>query len=939
MIVLSYKDFHDSRILEDIDLPVFYQFDNELITVITQETRKNLERNNIKYQVIDETPWSHDYFLLTARPGHKVIIDPSWGKLLWKKNSVALLKTASLPIEQLIQNNLQFASFPNTPRYIKNEKYIPYNNTVYLSQDEISQVLAEIDPDSVRFFIQGLQDLGTRYYQASNRDAVAEWIRDQFIRIGITDVAVDSFFFANTWQKNVIATLTGKSMPDKTIVLGGHHDSITYDNPMVFAPGTDDNASGTAAVMEIARAIIASQYQSDYTLKFVTFAAEEAGLHGSFDFAQKTVNAGLEIQLMLNHDMISYTTGTPGNWEIDLEYYSGYEYLVPLASQLILNYTTLIPVQGFLNSSGSDSYAFWVNGYPAIYYFEHEFSPFYHSAGDILENYNMGYCAEVVKASAALLVQTVETPAIVKNYNLLDRGDGESLLLTWAPNDEPDLEGYHVYLGKSTGNYDTSYISMDTTFILGQIAEGVEYFVGLAAYDSEGKEGMVVERSGTPLSIPMPPSNIADSPDPDKIMLSWSPNLENDLLGYNIYRSDQSGQTGNKINIMVVKDTSYQDIAAPSGKFLYYSVKAVDSLLNESVDNSQIKSRIVSLDGGILIVDETADGDGSLYRPTDSEVDAFYRDFCDGFAWEEYDFIDEGSIKLANLGGYSSVIWHGNDFTVQYIEESVKESIQQYLEFGGNLLITSFLPSMTFASNSYYPTQFSEGDFIYDFLKIAEVDFKPTARFIGAQPDGGNYSTINVDTTKSAASTAYHLVKIESLVPSPEAQVIFNYQTDYDPGTPFGYLSGKPVGIEYLGSDYRLIVLSFPLYYMNYVEAQSFVTKVLTEKYDEALPIVSSSKEIPTNFELRQNYPNPFNPHTYIEFAISEPAHTRIELFNILGQRIAILMDEAKPAGYYTIDFESGNLPGGVYFYRLTAESLTGNSRNFQKTNKMLLLK
>ncbi|MDK0545416.1 hypothetical protein P6O83_15905, partial [Clostridium perfringens] len=79
------------------------------------------------------------------------------------------------------------------------------------------------------------------------------------------------------------------------------------------------------------------------------------------------------------------------------------------------------------------------------------------------------------------------------------------------------------------------------------------------------------------------------------------------------------------------------DASASNGIYYYYTVKAIDSLLNESLNNITLKSRVVSLDQGILIVDETADGDGSLMNPTDAEVDDFYNYILTHFNKQQYD--------------------------------------------------------------------------------------------------------------------------------------------------------------------------------------------------------------------------------------------------------------------------------------------------------------
>lgn len=85
-------------------------------------------------------------------------------------------------------------------------------------------------------------------------------------------------------------------------------------------------------------------------------------------------------------------------------------------------------------------------------------------------------------------------------------------------------------------------------------------------------------------------------------------------------------------------------------------------------------------------------------------------------------------------------------------------------------------------------------------------------------------------------------------------------------------------------------------------------------------------------FTLHQNYPNPFNPSTVIPFDLTEATSVRLEIFNVLGQRVAVLADRHYRAGEHIVHFDATALTGGVYMYRLTAGNQT-------KTNSMLLVK
>ncbi|RMH89408.1 MAG: T9SS C-terminal target domain-containing protein [Calditrichaeota bacterium] len=111
--------------------------------------------------------------------------------------------------------------------------------------------------------------------------------------------------------------------------------------------------------------------------------------------------------------------------------------------------------------------------------------------------------------------------------------------------------------------------------------------------------------------------------------------------------------------------------------------------------------------------------------------------------------------------------------------------------------------------------------------------------------------------------------------------------------------------------------------------------------------IAGSPSGTPSRFDLAQNYPNPFNPATTIRYTLLRAAHVRLEIFNSVGQRVATLVDEHRPAGDYTIRWDAQHLPAGIYFYRIRAEAqsvnagqITGSRETvFTLTRKMLLIK
>jgi photosystem II stability/assembly factor-like uncharacterized protein len=200
--------------------------------------------------------------------------------------------------------------------------------------------------------------------------------------------------------ENVVAVKKGDSNPDSVIVIGGHYDS--YSGYYDLAPGADDNASGTAAVMEIAR--ILSQYNLPYTVEYAAFSAEENGLFGSDHYAKEAKVNDKKIKLMINFDMVGYK---PAGQKWNVLIASGQENKWPadIAAQMTSTYTLLTPNKAYTAISyGSDQISFLNQGFPVLLFQERGSSnPYYHSINDIDSTINVPYEAEIVKAALATI--------------------------------------------------------------------------------------------------------------------------------------------------------------------------------------------------------------------------------------------------------------------------------------------------------------------------------------------------------------------------------------------------------------------------------------------------------------------------------------------------------------------------------------------------------
>ncbi|UCH78349.1 MAG: M28 family peptidase [Candidatus Coatesbacteria bacterium] len=200
---------------------------------------------------------------------------------------------------------------------------------------------------------------------------------------------------------NVEAVKPGVTRPNQIYVLCGHYDSISGD-PWNLAPGAEDNASGTAAVLEAATAL--ADYRFDGTLKFLAFSGEEEGLLGSRAYVRKEHAAGADIRAALNMDMVAYLDEPVHDVEVRYNDFS--EELLnryrAAARLYVPSYAIYPATEG---RGGSDHEPFWEFGYPALLSVEHprrEFYPWYHTTEDLPKHLTAAFGADVTRVNVAV---------------------------------------------------------------------------------------------------------------------------------------------------------------------------------------------------------------------------------------------------------------------------------------------------------------------------------------------------------------------------------------------------------------------------------------------------------------------------------------------------------------------------------------------------------
>ena len=136
-----------------------------------------------------------------------------------------------------------------------------------------------------------------------------------------------------------------------------------------------------------------------------------------------------------------------------------------------------------------------------------------------------------------------------------------------------------------------------------------------------------------------------------------------------------------------------------------------------------------------------------------------------------------------------------------------------------------------------------------------------------------------------------------------------------------------------------MIYISFPLETVNNLSQRNLFMQKVFQYFDIASDVNETiSKNIPNEFDILQNFPNPFNPSTKINFISGKPSHIKLEIFDLLGQSVAVLADNFYQPGNHEIIWNASGLSSGIYFVRMLSFNQSG-SLDFSKTIQLILLK
>jgi hypothetical protein len=487
------------------DVILIQELDSCWIAKASAEQFLALSEMGIACEILDPAPEGKAHYLLIGSShGEMQVIEP-FGHLVALENEIWLYWSDGEAFWDLLPAQIQVKLLPETTplRIVGSAAGL---NQGMLAQElirphpRVAQMAGEVSKNNLYAGIQNLQDFQTRRATTTSLEAAGAAIYAAFRAQGVA-AEYDTFTFsyqgASYTTNNIVATIPGKTAPEQIVIVGAHYDSTSND-PLVLAPGADDNASGSAAVMEIAR--IMNHYSFDRTVRFICFSAEELGLLGSRHYAQEAVRAGENIRGMIDLDMIAYTAKAAE--DLDIITNSSSEWLADLFLACAGNYTALPILKSIRPSAtGSDHSPFWDQGYSAVMGIEAYplANPCYHRTTDTLDKLNIDFAAAVTQAAlatAATLAQPVSTPSIPTDVaarstitrSLFSRL--KTVLLSWKSAD-PTVVGFNVYRSADLG---TSYRKINSALVTTHeyidryLTPAKAYLYIITAVDGQGRE-------------------------------------------------------------------------------------------------------------------------------------------------------------------------------------------------------------------------------------------------------------------------------------------------------------------------------------------------------------------------------------------------------------------------------------------------------------------
>lgn len=505
---------------------------------------------------------------------------------------------------------------------------------------------------------------------------------------------------------------------------------------------------------------------------------------------------------------------------------------------------------------------------------------------------------------------------------------GYLLHLTWDAIDEDDVIDINIYRSIFDGPFEfITTLDRDIgEYTDEDISPAVEYNYKLTCVDFAGQEGdfshMVTEFGGRPQA---PDSVYTESGD-GWVGLYWFAPEDPSIVSFNIYRTINMSGEFNLIATVPSENSSYDDTNVINRNCYHYYLTSVSEFDIESYPSDTVfaypfppgeRSGILVVNG----VDWNTYGHLIIYFYENEVPTGYYTDykFWDLFTTTPHipqltdKIIGAGAIPPVFFDAFSTILWIGNNYNgdFQYWEDN-EENIIDFLNSGGNMLLP-----VRYGSTWFF-------DELAEYASIIEDSWRT-----GLGPD-------------SLVAQHDSLTNIRAIIGQSFWEIPNTFSDDvvvlYEaPNVAPGGHAGFAVLPNGPGGGGVFIYIAGRPYRWNNQDLKDNCDVMLRLFFDEQVVIDEDETVLPEKFVLYQNYPNPFNPNTTIRFGLPTNSQVKLEIYDILGRLVNVLMDREMEAGYHEIVWngktKSGNEAAtGVYFYKLQAN-------DFLSVKKMLILK
>jgi hypothetical protein len=385
-------------------LPVSKDLGTCLILPLSEYQLDSLRNCDRSVEVLDTDLSPGCHFVI---PKAGLGVGPVPGRVLWENDRLRLVRLPELEARAAKAAGFPIVHLPLVPRPLPSP-LPPPALFPYSADTTVARIVSLVSQDSLARTIHDLQDFGTRNSYRPKCESAAFYLGQRLTGLGYS-VRLDTYYLPSPTTRafNVEATLPGLVAPESMVVACGHFDSYNAENQN-DAPGADDNATGTAAVIELARVLKQAEFR--WSVKFLCFSGEEQWMKGSYHWVDSTaVPESLAIAGVYNLDMFGYAA-----YDTNLVFINTNTASRPLADLCDSTngwYGIDLRVMNYLDEDiYGDNTPFWEAGYPSVFALEDSeygiwggSNPHYHTAHDTFGNLTMSLVTRTTRMVAACL--------------------------------------------------------------------------------------------------------------------------------------------------------------------------------------------------------------------------------------------------------------------------------------------------------------------------------------------------------------------------------------------------------------------------------------------------------------------------------------------------------------------------------------------------------